>query len=69
MCVCVSRHANVHVRGLPTLYLKQSLFNTRTYTHVYAHEAEADISQSVSVHVRNADTVNLGRLAAPLALA
>lgn len=58
MCVC------------PTLlYLKPSLFNTRKYTHLYAHEAEADISQSVSVHVRNADTLNLGRLAVPLALA
>lgn len=26
----------------------------------YVHEAAADISQSVSVHVTNADTVNLG---------
>lgn len=70
--VCAGVRACVACVRLHTVvgdsFIVSHLSSTHVRTHTSTQEAEADISQSVSVHVRNADTMNLGRLAVLLAL-
>lgn len=47
--------------------LSQAIAPRHTCRHAHA-EAEADISPSVSLHMRNADTVNRGRLAGTVSI-